>query len=551
MIRFSLRRDSLLGRLEDLPGFALFRFSGDASRDPESALSAPPLTPEERLELARVLWDWEPHDGQRELLTLRLADGSEPGVIVAACGRRWGKTEAVATDAAVRLLTEPDLGQLAVAPTQDQAAALFEALTEKLDLLREEPKRLAAHPEIARVLNDLEVRRSPYPHIRRKSDRQTVFAARTAGRDGRNLRGRGTTRRLKRFRVLVDERAFVPDEAVERALKPMLATTPGGGQLVMISSPFGRRGGFYTDFRKGEEKEGRYRAIRLSSAQNPLVDDAFLAEMRAEMSDNAFRAEFLAEFVETDATVFPEDDIAACLCPDDYGNRPRFGVRYVAGVDFGRRRDWTVATVVAVVGGRWSVVGEGDNTAERGTVSESPSPTTDHRPPTTILRLVHLARWRGIGWGLQTELVRETLMAWRVRRVATDRTGIGDALSDALEESLTAARSGCEVDPLVFTSSTKAMLIDGLTLEMARRRLRFPAHSELLSELRRFEVVGVTAGGRERTGASSGHDDIVCAIALAVHAAAPLRARDGSPRIGGTAGTRATSENGERNTGEE
>ena len=367
-----------------------FRSGNTPERNPPQL--SEPLSPEQRLEIAARLWNWHPHPGQQQLLTLRDGDGAEPRVLIAACGRRWGKTEAIATDAAVRLLTEPDLGQMAVAPTCDQAALLFDAVADRLADAQADEDAVRAFP----VLSVLQIKQTPYPHIRRKTDGAMLFSARTAGRTGRSLRGFGTTRKVKRFRVIVDERAFVPDEAIERAIKPMLATSPGGGQLVMISSPNGRRGGFYNDFLKGEAggdagagnpNSSRYRAVRLPSSQNPLVDAAFLAEMRAEMSERAFRAEFEAEFTDGAGQVFPDAEIDAATLADDYGTAPRPGATYVAGADFGRRSDYTVVCVLLVDAG--------------------------------ATRLVGFARWRGVGYGLQAVRVAELLQHWNVARCAT------------------------------------------------------------------------------------------------------------------------------------
>ena len=51
-----------------------------------------------------------------------------------------------------------------------------------------------------------------------------------------------------------DESAFVPD-AVHRAVQPMLAVRQG--QLVLMSSPFGKRGHFFDMF-TGDEEIDRY-----------------------------------------------------------------------------------------------------------------------------------------------------------------------------------------------------------------------------------------------------------------------------------------------------
>jgi len=457
-----------------------------------------------RLALAEELWDWRPHPGQREFLSLRLPDGTEPRVLVAACGRRWGKTECLGMDVASRILTDPELGQMGVAPTRDQAEGLFDSVEEKLLAVQDDKKALRRFPHVA----GLEIKRSPYPLIRNKAG-VIVFSARSAGRNGRNLRGKGTTRKLKRFRVILDERAFIPDDAVESAIKPMLATMPGGGQLVEISSPFGKRGGFYDDFVKGERLAARYRSVRLPSSQNPLVDSEYLREMRDDMTDRAFRSEFLAEFLDTIGAVFLEEDILAGVCDDDYGPAPLWGMKYVAGIDFGRRGDWTVCCVLEV-----------------GAAG--------------ALRLVELFRVQGRGWAAQIAEVLDVLARWGVRRCCPDRTGVGDPLSESLTQGLADRRIGCEVDEFVFTGPSKPLLVDNLAIALSRSRLHYPAHPVLLSELRNFEATPPTsAGGREKLQAAKGHDDCVMALALAVHAAGPFSWRaEGSAAVA-SAGTRA------------
>ena len=486
------------------------RESADSTETHLAAL--PRLSADERLAKARAWFDWEAHPGQRRLLTLQLPDGTEPQTVVAACGRRWGKTEALAADIAVRLLTEPDLGQLIVAPTRDQAAGLFDSVEEKLRF-----------SESAFALSEnFQIKQSPYPHIRRKSDGGTVLSCRTAGRDGRNLRGKGATRKLPRFRVVVDEAAFVSDAAIKEVIRPMLATVPGGGQLTLISSPNGRRGAFYELFQKGEQgalhNEGRVRALQCPSADNPLTDAAFLEEMRAEMSERAFRAEFLAEFTDAAGAVFPENDIVGAICDDDYGDAPLWGVRYAAGVDFARHGDYTVCIVVAI-----------------------------GPPPTNELRVTDFLRLKGLGWHLQAANVADCLQKWRVPIAVTDRTGVGDAATEALTHELLKRRAPTRIDEFVFSSATKTAVIDDLCITLAQKRLRFPAHPDIISELRNFEIIGKTVQGRDRMEAARGHDDCVIALSLALHAAKPLLGRSGS--VGATGGRRVL--HGDENEREE
>lgn len=422
-------------------------------------------------------------------------------MLVAACGRRWGKTEGLSVDVAVRVLTEPDLSQLLVGPTKDQADGLFDAVDEKIQEVLHDPALLVEFP----LVKDLEIKRSPYCHIRRLSDGQIVLAARSSGRNGRNLRGKGTTRKMKRFRVVVDEAAYVPDVAIDEAIRPMLATVKGGGQLVMISSPNGRRGPFFDAFVKGSAPggAGKARAVRLPSSQNPLVDRDFLEEMREEMTDRQFRAEFLAEFVDAAGQVFTDADIDGAICDDDYGAAPLWGCVYVVGVDFGRRRDWTVITV-----------GE----------------ATPHG-----VRLVELVRVQGLAWGSQVEAIAGAVARWGVRSLVCDATGIGDVLSADLILELAARSLPCEVEAFTFTGQSKPLLIDGLSIALATKRLRYPAHPIVISELRNFEVIGAGAvgSGREKMAAARGHDDVVCSLALMVRGAAPWLSQGANLRHGG------------------
>lgn len=461
--------------------------------------------PEQRLDLAKRLWAWEPHPGQREFLTMRQEDGSEPGVLVAACGRRWGKTNALAVDVACRLLLEPDLAQLLVGPTRDQAEGLFDEVVSLIEDLQEEEACVSEFPHLSQLV----IQRSPYSQIRKKvKGSPQVLSARSAGRNGRNLRGKGTTRKVRKFRVVCDEAAYIPDSAIQDAILPMLATIPGGGQLVMISSPAGRRGLFYKSYGRGERREGRYRAVRLPSSQNPMVDETYLAEMREDMTDRRFRAEFLAEFVESEGAVFRQDEIEAAILEDDPEREPLPKALYVAGVDFGRRGDYTVVAVARV--DPWQV------------------------------SVVDLVRVRGLAWAEQIGMVADTLGRWGVRNVTVDRSGIGDVAAEGLQDAIIARRLRCVMDEFIFTQVTKKQLVDALSLLLSGRRIQYPAYPDMIRELQLFEVVNVSVTGHERMAASEGHDDIVMALGLCVQAAAPYLTIQGLARtVGATGGQRS------------
>lgn len=173
-----------------------------------------------RIELAAVLWGWKPHPTQRQWLL------DDHQVKVAACGRRWGKTEAAAVDVATYAISNNGSTQIIVAPTYDQSK-LIARTVERL---------LLSNPHTRR---HVKVAKTPYTEILFRSSR---IMARTADEDGRNLRGHSADR------VVVDEAAFVRDEVIEEVIGPMLADR--NGKLVLISTPF-RKNHFYRAFIRG------------------------------------------------------------------------------------------------------------------------------------------------------------------------------------------------------------------------------------------------------------------------------------------------------------
>ena len=154
-----------------------------------------------RLKLARELWGWVPHPRQRELFT------SAAQVTVAACGRRWGKTECLGVDIATLALDELGRGracrQLVVAPSEAQARLLGD---EVLRRLRAAEDGGAGVKVVARVNRALAVTVTDDRH----PGVEATVACRTAGRDGRGLRG------LWAHRIVVDEAAVRPRLGPER-----------------------------------------------------------------------------------------------------------------------------------------------------------------------------------------------------------------------------------------------------------------------------------------------------------------------------------------------
>jgi hypothetical protein len=101
--------------------------------------------------------------------------------------------------------------------------------------------------------------------------------------------------------VIEDEAAWVTDE-LHAALRPMLAVS--GGQMILMSTPFGRRGHFFNIWDGGGPVWER---ISVPATECPRISPGFLDAERAETTEWRFRQEYMCEFVETEDQIFGFD----------------------------------------------------------------------------------------------------------------------------------------------------------------------------------------------------------------------------------------------------
>lgn len=109
--------------------------------------------------------------------------------------------------------------------------------------------------------------------------------------------------------LIVDEASRV-DDALYQAVRPMLAVS--GGRLVLLSTPFGKRGFFHHEWIEGG---GDWHRVKITADQCPRIDPGWLARERTRIGDWWFDQEYRCEFNETDDAIFRYDDIQAALDP--------------------------------------------------------------------------------------------------------------------------------------------------------------------------------------------------------------------------------------------
>jgi Terminase large subunit, T4likevirus-type, N-terminal len=111
--------------------------------------------------------------------------------------------------------------------------------------------------------------------------------------------------------IIVDEAARIDDELIA-GVRPMLATSAGGGRLIALTTPHGRRGWFYQAWHDTADGNNWSR-VRVSAEDCPRISQEFLTEELRELGPLRFSEEYSLAFVDNDEQVFPGAIIAAAF----------------------------------------------------------------------------------------------------------------------------------------------------------------------------------------------------------------------------------------------
>ncbi|MHC1602262.1 MAG: phage terminase large subunit family protein [Methermicoccaceae archaeon] len=267
--------------------------------------------------------------------------------------------------------------------------------------------------------------------------------------------------------LIVDEAAFVPDELLD-AIRPMLAAT--NGTLVLLSTPFGK--GSYFE-RAWHDPSFSHHDI--PATQCPHISESFLASEKEHMPSNTYQQEYLAQFVDAQASVFPHSLVLGAVAEPS----PAEG-RLFCGVDLAKHVDWTVFCVLKAVGG--------------------------------VLYVVHVEAHQKEPYPLVAQRLKALHEEWGFSKVVVDASGVGDAVVDMLRWDAL-----LPLEPFVFTQQSKSNLVESLKVALEKGTLKLSQNRNLLSELTAFQYE--VASTSIRYGTQSEHDDHVIALALAVWAA--------------------------------
>lgn len=214
-----------------------------------------------------------------------------------------------------------------------------------------------------------------------------------------------------------------------------------------------------------------YASFHWRTAESPYSSLIEIEQARRDMHPDWFRQEYDAEIVDNASAVFRA--VQGCI-----RRLPAQADGYMClGIDLGRKMDHSA--VVAMNGRR---------------------------------EVVDMVRMQS-DWPLQKQRIAEMAFKYNARRLVIDSTGVGDPIARDL------ATAGFPVEEYVITGggASKHQLVDGLRIAIQQGNVSFPDDGELIRELDAFQYE-VTDRGRVTYSAPEGeHDDMVIALALALH----------------------------------
>ncbi len=291
---------------------------------------------------------------------------------VVCAGRRVGKTTGMAIFAVEKMLQGRRV--LEAAPTSDQTSAFWKACT-----------RALAEPIAAGVIY--------------KNETDRVLEMKGGGRirtktawDADSLRGDHADL------LILDEYSIMKPDTWNEVGAPMLLDN--NGDAVFIFTPKRRNHAYALFARATGDTTGRWESFHFTSFDNPYLSKEALDEITADMTEEAYRQEVLAEFLENEGSVFR--NILACMnapvtTPDEHT-----GHRIVAGIDLAKQEDFTAISI-----------GCADCKVE-----------------------IARDRYNKIDYIFQMERIKILLRRWNVQLVVVDESGVGSPILEQLRRDL-------------------------------------------------------------------------------------------------------------------
>ncbi len=390
----------------------------------------------------------KPHNKQKEIEALL----DTCNRVVVNAGRRGGKTTGVARIA----VKKGGLGKkvLYIAPTSDQTDAFWDKCIEWLDD--------AIATGMVHVNNTKRI-------ITFKTTGGRIQAR--TGNKPNHLRGT-----YGDF-IILDEYAYQNPIIWEKVCSPMTLDT--NATVIFISTP-DLRNHFYYMYLMAQV-EASWEVVTFSSLDNPHLSKEALDALTRDMTEEDYKQEILAQFVEGEGAVFRFTE-NTFYTPQALGVllEQHKGHRLCGGLDWGQKNDSTVLSVGC----------------------------------TTCKKEIGLFKTKHIGYPIQREYIKDWLSQYKTSiELLAEENSIGLPNIEQLWED------GVEVSPFNMTGTSKPPLVHQMKLVIEREEWQFIDDKEAKIELEAYTMKVTPAGHRQFSAPHGLHDDVTTARMLMIHQA--------------------------------
>jgi hypothetical protein len=276
--------------------------------------------------------------------------------------------------------------------------------------------------------------------------------------------------------LILDEYSMMKPSTWDEVGAPMLLDNDG--DAIFIFTPKRKNHAHAAYVRAMGDDNGRWAAWHFTSHDNPHLSKAALDEITADMTEDAYRQEIMAEFLDNEGAVFR--NIAACiLAPLDATPADHEGHQIIMAADWGKQNDYTAISVGCA----------------------------------TCHVEVDRDRFNQIDYHFQRGRLMVMYERWKPDLIMAESNSMGEAILDELQYQ------GLPVTGFDTTPASKPPLIENLSFTLERAEWQFQADPVWSGELEAYERKVSPTTGRSTYSAPDGvHDDTVMARAIMVWA---------------------------------
>ncbi|MEM0142715.1 MAG: terminase large subunit [Candidatus Parvarchaeum sp.] len=377
--------------------------------------------------------------------------------ILVVSGRQAGKSTMIAVKALWTAFVKPQQNILIVAPTLRQSRIVYEKV---VDFINVSPA-LKSHI-IKLNMEDIRFDNASYIHCL------------TASNTGENIRGFSATM------LIFDEAGSIRNDEIFSAVEPSLAAR--GEQFILSGTPRGKRGYFYNSYANNSRTK-QWNIYRFKSRENPIITEEFLREEKMHMTENMYRQEYEAEFIDDMGLFYSLELVSSCLEDYDYSLVRKKDCKYYMGADISRAGEDETGIVILEVP---------ENTNEK-------------------IRVIYAESMKYNDLTITSNEILRLAQVMNVDELLIDSIGVGGGVYDMVSKKF----SNTSESKLEGENRTKAYTNLKILLEKKEIILR-EADERMIHQFGSYSAVESATGNLRIVKSEEIHDDIVDALVIAL-----------------------------------